>query len=409
MSNYKRKNNIEIYQKKTVIDRREEMLKEITKSDGYLPDSILHDDMDKGMLDYVIENFVVVSDGNKIPVLPKILTIQRWGEISSNWEFLDDDKNIKLPFIAVVRKPDVQPGTNPVVQRTIPNHKTFHYSTIYNWDGVTKGANIYKIPQPVAVDISYEVTIVCNKFRDLNLFNKIIMQKFSSRQAYTKIKGHYIPIILEKNDDSTPMDTLDGRRFYVQNYQFIMLGFLIDNEEFEVKPAINRILLMNDFITEKNYEKKIINDLVNITETKLIGDNIKKTFSVGELITNLLYVSIDNIILKKDIDYYHIANTSKITFVNTPIENSVIKIVYYKGKNSKLLTDDGKELIVNYESCTITNNSAIITNNLHTFICLDINGNLLDIYTDFQFINDKTIIFNSTINNDTIANIVYLS
>lgn len=409
MSNYKRKNNIEIYQKKTVIDRREEMLKEITKSDGYLPDSILHDDMDKGMLDYVIENFVVVSDGNKIPVLPKILTIQRWGEISSNWEFLDDDKNIKLPFIAVVRKPDVQPGTNPVVQRTIPNHKTFHYSTIYNWDGVTKGANIYKIPQPVAVDISYEVTIVCNKFRDLNLFNKIIMQKFSSRQAYTKIKGHYIPIILEKNDDSTPMDTLDGRRFYVQNYQFIMLGFLIDNEEFEVKPAINRILLMNDFITEKNYEKKIINDLINITETKLIGDNIKKTFSVGELITNLLYVSIDNIILKKDIDYYHIANTSKITFVNTPIENSVIKIVYYKGKNSKLLTDDGKELIVNYESCTITNNSAIITNNLHTFICLDINGNLLDIYTDFQFINDKTIIFNSTINNDTIANIVYLS
>ena len=43
------------------------------------------------------------------------------------------------------------------------------------------------------------------------------------------------------------------------------------------------------------------------------------------------------------------------------------------------------------------------------FEIIFMNGNLLDIYTDFQFINDKTINFNSTINNDTIANIVYLS
>jgi hypothetical protein len=92
MRKYNIKNNIQIYQKKELLDRRENMLKEITKSDGYLPDSILHDDMDKGILDYVINNFIVISDGEKIPVLPKILTIQRWGEISSNWNFLDDDK-----------------------------------------------------------------------------------------------------------------------------------------------------------------------------------------------------------------------------------------------------------------------------------------------------------------------------
>jgi hypothetical protein len=409
MRKYNIKNNIQIYQKKELLDRRENMLKEITKSDGYLPDSILHDDMDKGILDYVINNFIVISDGEKIPVLPKILTIQRWGEISSNWNFLDDDKNIKLPFIAVIRKPDVQPGTNPIVQRTIPNHKTFHYSTVFNWDGISKGANIYKIPQPVAVDITYDISIVCNKFRDLNLFNKTIMQKFSSRQDYINIKGHYIPLILDKNDDSTPMDSLDGRRFYVQNYQFTLLGFLIDSDEFEVKPAINRVLLMNEFITEKNYEKKIINDLINITETTLVGDNIKKTFNVGETISNLLYVSVDNIVLKKDIDYYHIANTSKVTFVETPIENSVIKIVYYKGKNNKLLTDDGKELIVNYEEITINNNLANFTNKLHTFICLDINGILQTITTDFQFINDTTILFKTNISNNTKANIVYLS
>ena len=92
------------------------------------------------------------------------------------------------------------------------------------------GADIYKMPQPVAIDISYEVTIVCTKFRDLNKFNKIVLQKFSSRQAYTTVKGHYIPIILDGIDDSTPMESLDSRRFYIQNYKFTLLGILIDSE-----------------------------------------------------------------------------------------------------------------------------------------------------------------------------------
>jgi hypothetical protein len=50
------------------------------------------------MLDYVKNTFVVVTDGKKIPVIEKILTIQRWSEFSSNWEFSDDDGNVKLPL-----------------------------------------------------------------------------------------------------------------------------------------------------------------------------------------------------------------------------------------------------------------------------------------------------------------------
>jgi hypothetical protein len=114
------------------------------------------------------------------------------------------------------------------------------------------GADVYKIPQPVPVDIGFDVTIVCTKFRDINTFNKKVLQKFSSRQAYTKIKGHYIPIILDRiENDNTAMDTMDGRRFYVQNYSFTMLGFLIDEEEFEVSPAISRAILMTEVDSRK--------------------------------------------------------------------------------------------------------------------------------------------------------------
>jgi hypothetical protein len=76
--------------------------------------------------------------------------------------------------------------------------------------------------------------------RELNQLNKIVMQKFSSRQAYTFIKGQYVPIILQNISDES-QTTLDTRKYFIQNYDFTMLGYLIDEEEFQVKPAISRV------------------------------------------------------------------------------------------------------------------------------------------------------------------------
>ena len=68
----KRKTDIQIYKQADGVARRQELLDRITKSDTYLPDSILHDDLDKGMLDYVSNTFKVVSDGKQIPIIDKI-------------------------------------------------------------------------------------------------------------------------------------------------------------------------------------------------------------------------------------------------------------------------------------------------------------------------------------------------
>ena len=106
--------------------------------------------------------------------------------------------------------------------------------------------DVYTIPQPVPVDITYDVKIISNRMRELNIFNRKVMQKFTSRQAYTFVKGHYIPIILSSLSDESVIDTED-RRYYQQNYQLQLQGFLIDEEEFEVKPAITRNLLFFDF------------------------------------------------------------------------------------------------------------------------------------------------------------------
>ena len=389
----KRKNNIEIYKGKELTERRQQLLDRITKSDSYLPDSILHDDLDGGMLDFVKENLKVVSDGSQIPVIPKILTIQRWGEISNNWNFSDEDGNMKLPFIGVIRRPDVQPGTNPSIQRTIPDRRNFNYATVPTWNGSQMGADIYKMPQPVAVDISFEITIVCQKFRDLNRFNKIFLQKFSSRQAYTTVKGHYIPIILDKISDNSPIDTLDGRKFYMQTYDLTMLGFLIDSEEFEIKPAVSRLFLMTEFVGVKPYEKKFFNKSIETKTVTFIADGMQTTFSVGESIGFLFYVSINGLLQERDVDYFHIAQTSKITFASPPPEGSTVMISYYPGRNSVFIDSYGKPLFLEneifvYDGSTLT---FTVQNKIDSVIHIDINGLVDEEGTGFAVSGDKDI------------------
>jgi hypothetical protein len=90
--------------------------------------------------------------------------------------------------------------------------------------------------------------------RELNQLNKVVMQTFSSRQAYTFIKGQYVPIILDNVSDESQM-TMEARKYYVQNYDFTMLGYLIDEDEFEVKPAIQRITQLIEIDTTTRRQK----------------------------------------------------------------------------------------------------------------------------------------------------------
>lgn len=393
----KKKNNISVYQGKELVDRRQEILDRITKSDSYLPDSILHDDLDLGMLDFVKNNFNIVSDGDQVPVIPKILTIQRWGEFTNTWNFSDLDGNAKLPFIAVIRRPDVQPGTNPSLQRTIPDRQQFYYASVPTWNGTQMGADIYKMPQPVAIDITYEISIVCTKFRDLNKFNQVVLQKFSSRQAYTTVKGHYIPIVLDTIEDNTPVD-LDSRRFYIQNYKFTLLGFIIDDEEFEVKPAVSRLFLMNEFIKGNNYEKKFFSKNLEISVATFTADGLQTVFSVGETIGILFNVSINGLVQERDVDFFHVSLTSKISFVEPPREGSTVTITYYKGRSSVYVDSEGNVRQVGTEYFTYDGLSLsfITLNNIDSVISLDVNGLIQQEGIDFDIAGGTEIKLNGT-------------
>jgi len=228
---------------KTLLPRREEIKDMITKDGTYLPKSLLHADLDRGFLDFVKEKFNIVSEGNRIPVVDILITTQNWSQFVETWDFQNIDKNLEPPFITVIRNPEVKYGNNPAVMYNIPNRRMYYYMEVPTWDGNRQGADIYKIPQPVPIDLKYTVAIVCNRMREANTLNQRVMETFASRQAYQTINGHYIPIINDSFSDESVND-LEKRKYYIQKYDFTMMGFLIDEDQFEVYPALSRTFQM---------------------------------------------------------------------------------------------------------------------------------------------------------------------
>ena len=247
------KKDLSLIPKKTLLPRRHEIADMISEDGTYLPKSLLHADLDRGFLDFVKDGLKTVVEGKTVPMVDVLITTQNWAQFVETWDFENIDKNVEPPFITVIRTPEVKYGNNPAVMYNIPNRRLYYYAKVPTWDGQRHGMDIYKIPQPVPVDIKYTVVIVCNRMRELNKFNQIVLEKFSSRQSYQTIKGHYIPIINDDVIDESIMD-LDKRKVYIQKYTFTMMGFLIDEDEFEVQPAVTRIFQMYE--TESKIKKR---------------------------------------------------------------------------------------------------------------------------------------------------------
>lgn len=328
------KPNLPLVPNKTLSDRRKELLEYINKDGTYLPKSVLHADLDRGMLDFVKNNLKVVVGGKEIPVLDIIITSQNWAQYAETSSFSDMDLNPSLPFITLVRSPEVKYGSNPSLQYTIPDRRQFHYASVPTWNGNEPGMDIYTIPQPVPIDINFSLKIICNRMRELNQLNKLVLQKFSSKQAYTFIKGQYVPIVLNNIGDESQMN-IDSRKYYIQSYDFTMLGYLIDEDEFEVKPAIQRVAQVYELdVSSKKRKRKQypenadefnFNFLFLSGNTELI-DRIDFTADMQVISTNNVStydVYINSMYYGTDIDRIQITT------------NDILKIQITKDDNSK--------------------------------------------------------------------------
>jgi len=330
------KKNIPLTQSKILLERRKELVDKINKDGTFLPKSILHADLDGGFLDFVKNDLKTIVNGSVIPNVDILLTTQNWAQFTQTWDFQNIDKNIEPPVITVIRNPEVKYGTNPSLLYTIPNRRQYFYAQVPTWDGQRAGMDIYKIPQPVPVDITYSVKIICNRMRELNQFNKIVLEKFSSRQAYAQIKGHYIPIVMNNIADESVMD-VEKRKYYIQSYEFTMLGFLIDEDEFEVSPAITRLLQVFEFDTS----------------TKKRSQRPNNEDATSEL--NVVFLSGITSLSEK---FYYNTNIKVLSYNNIQEYNVYINGEFYGTDVSEIQINNGDTLTISI----IKNNNSLDSN-----------------------------------------------
>jgi hypothetical protein len=251
-------------------EKRYEFFKNIQKNVGHLPKGVLYEDIDSSFINFANENFTILIDGEKIPVI--FLTIQRWNEFKKTWSFSDKDKNIKLPFVTITRKPDIQFGTAHAGNWNIPHNEQYTYVKVpVNKDG-REGIDIYKIPQPIPVDITYEVRFFCNKMKDLNKIYLKIHNLFKSRQYYISPNNHFMPVVLENIGDESTISNFEDRRYYVQLFEMKVLGYILDENDFIVEPAVTRGIILNELYTD--------NDVINV---KVDTDKENRTFTYNIL------------------------------------------------------------------------------------------------------------------------------
>jgi hypothetical protein len=258
--------NINIKPSKIGPERREEILHGIQDKGTYLPRGVNEEDMDEEFIDFIKNKLKMNFDGATVPVI--FLTIQKWTEYTKTWEFTDEYKDIQLPFISIVRRPDIQIGQNQAGLWNIAGDRTYTYLKVPTWDGVRKGVDLYKIPQPTSVDITYEIRLFTKRMKDLNKFNSKVHTTFKSRQAYINVKGHPMPIVLESISDESNIEDFEQRRFYVQLFEMRLMGYLLDEDDFEVIPTLNRTFIsmeidenkgFNTVIFEPNRQGNVIN------------------------------------------------------------------------------------------------------------------------------------------------------
>jgi hypothetical protein len=339
------KKNIELTPYRTLYPRRVELLDKINEHGTFLPKSILHADLDGGFLDFVKNDLKVVTEGKVIPTTDILITTQNWAQFTQTWNFQDLDKNVSPPFITVVRNPEIKYGSLPSLLWTIPNRKEFYYASVPSFDGNRINVDVYKIPQPVPVDIKYSVKIICNRMRELNALNKTILQKFSSRQAYTQIKGHYIPIIMDSVSDESVMD-VEKRKYYIQSYEFTMMGFLMDEDEFEVKPGVERVFQL--FETTQGVDNR---------KRRSLSDNPKNYNTTIEFVdenvfaTKRFYDKVDLTLIKTDnVDSYDVFVNDEYYGIN-PVKiqlnaNSIVRFEIVKEFPNQTSTIEFKATIV---------------------------------------------------------------
>lgn len=290
------KNNLDVYSYNNLEGdaRRQQLLDRITFKDGWLPKGIHLEDLDSHFMEAVDKDMAVTVEGKRTPSF--LFTIQRWSEFTKTWTNLDKNKNIELPFISIIRKPEIEQGTNQGGYFNIPGERNYHMIRVPRVEYGKTFYDIYKIPQPTSVDLTYEIKFFSFRMRDVNQMEERMVELFKSMQYYISVNGHYMPVKMEGITNESNINEFENRRFYTITFTMKLMGYLMDEKDFTMTPSINNLYLSTDIVESKEassaryvieYDEETNGVMLIINFTKTNFNNVKVTFDRPVNLNNL--------------------------------------------------------------------------------------------------------------------------
>lgn len=213
-------------------DRIKDLLALVNDKTTFLPKPIKFWDIDHAVREFVQKNDLKLTlKGKDVPVI--YLTNERWGEFSKTWVYTDKDGNLATPFITV-RRIGRETGSRMGTKWNVPNGRLFKYLDVPVLDDGQEIFLRFKINQPIAVDMTYEIRLFSKLLKSVNDFDEIVLETFRSRQAYIYVKGNPMPIHLEEMGEDSTIEDINGDRMYVNTYTIKVLGFILKDKDFKV-------------------------------------------------------------------------------------------------------------------------------------------------------------------------------
>jgi hypothetical protein len=213
-------------------ERIAELMRLTDEKTKYLPRTIMFEDLDFAVSEFVDEgNLKLVIDGKKVPCF--YMLNERWGEFERTWKFMDGDNNVPTPYITV-RRIEKKIGTRLGNRSLIPQLKRFSY---YDVPILDEGEVIYlrfKTPEPINVDLTYEISLFTKYAVDANMFDEIIFKEFAAKQSYVFIDGNPMPLVLDSNLEANTIENIDNDKFFVSKYNITIKGFIRNEEDFQI-------------------------------------------------------------------------------------------------------------------------------------------------------------------------------
>ena len=255
------RNHIQLKEESVGNERRIEMLSDILQNGTFLPKTVEYKDIDEAFKKWVEEKLYITAEGKEVPTMV-LYSNQRFSEYTQSWEFTDANKNLILNFKTVSRENNPQSGSIHNRLWNIPGERFYLMKRCKVLDdNGTESFLDLKMKQPMAIDLSYKVTIFCSKYQLINDFNTLVNGLFDARQEYIWPNNHPMPMTLEGIQDESNYQ-IDDRQFYGQSYNIKVMAYIITEDDYKVEQIPLKKKLTNNsmFGIKKKAEVEIDED-----------------------------------------------------------------------------------------------------------------------------------------------------